>query len=105
MISIVGINSFAPVQVQQARDFSRHIISSWILCLMFSVVGGLSPALAYWREVTAFAANFPSPRANLTALHLMCSMPFTTLPFDLMANSDHFLAVGGRAADILRYRV
>ena len=31
------------------------------------VVGGLSPALAYWRGVTAFAANFPSPRADLLA--------------------------------------
>ena len=27
-------------------------------------------------------------------------MPFTTLPIDLMANSDPLLTVGGRAADI-----
>ena len=33
------------------------------------VVAGLSPALACWRGVAAFAANFPSPRADLLALH------------------------------------
>ena len=65
-----------------------------IICLVYKgkgkVVGGLSPALAYWRGVAAFAAaNFPSPRADLLALHHVCSMPFTTLPFDFMANSDH----------------
>ena len=43
---------------------------------MFNVVGGLSPALAYWRGVAAFAANFPSPHAKLAAMHLICSMPF-----------------------------
>ena len=29
------------------------------------------------------------------ALRLICSMPFTTLPFDLMANSDRFLPSEG----------
>ena len=55
---------------------------------MFNVVGGLFRPLPYWRGVAAFAANFPSPRANLLALHLICSMPFATLSFDLMANSN-----------------
>ena len=27
--------------------------------------------------------NFPSPRADLLALHHVCSMPFTTLSFDI----------------------
>ena len=45
------------------------------------------------------AANFPSLQADLLALHKVCSMPFTTLPFDLLANSDCMLTVGGRAAD------
>ena len=52
------------------------------------MVGGLSPALACWRGVAAFAANFPSPRADLLALHHVCSMPLLLLSQDLLANSD-----------------
>ena len=54
----------------------------------FKVVGGLSPALVCWRGVTAFAANFPSPRADLLALHHVCSMPLLLFSQDLLANSD-----------------
>ena len=50
------------------------------------------------------AANFPSPWADLLALHHVCSMSFTTLPFDLLANNDCMFTVRGRAADILCYR-
>ena len=59
--------------------------ASW-LKIKGKVVGGLSPALEYWRKVATFAAsNFPSPRADWLALHHVCSIPFTTLSFNLMA--------------------
>ena len=37
-------------------------------------------------------------RADLLALHHICSMPFTTLPFDLMANSDHMFDRPGESS-------
>ena len=51
------------------------------------------------------AAKFPPPRADVMALHHVCSMPFTTFPFDIWPTAIACLTVGKRAGDLSCFRV